>query len=221
MTFLIIIMTISHNVSSPDNPLPLSQPAGDGGCELDSIRWSHCWFLRLQRMNCSRPLNIQTAVLTSLSPPGNEAEIEFWGRLLLISGGWPSILTLSVDGWIYYIVCTQTQPTHTPSSSSAEPPAASGRLMTFLWIRLQGVNFMHFEMNQSVTVNVLHFHTWMAPLPIGAISSSPLIPIQPRLIRDRSAAGSPEISGWVRYFLSTRDYLSLPEEKGKKLHILC
>ena len=71
----------------------------------------------------------------------------------------------------------------------------------------------------------VHFHTWMAPLPIGGISSSPLIPIQPRLIHDRGAAGSPEISGWVRYFPSARDYQSPPRERvereKKKLHILC
>ncbi len=43
------------------------------------------------------------------------------------------------------------------------------------------------------------------------------------LIHDRGTAGSPEISGWVRYFLSTGDYLSPPQESRKrkeKLHIL-
>lgn len=46
-------------------------------------------------------------------------------------------------------------------------------------------------------------------LPTSDSNSAPLI-------HDRGAAGSPEISGWVRYFLSTRDYLSLPQEKEKK-----
>lgn len=42
------------------------------------------------------------------------------------------------------------------------------------------------------------------------------------LIHDRGTAGSPEISGWVRYFLSMRDYLSLPwDSRGKKSSISC
>ncbi len=46
-------------------------------------------------------------------------------------------------------------------------------------------------------------------LPTSDSNSAPLI-------HDRGAAGSPEISGWVRYFLSTGDYLSLPRESRKR-----
>lgn len=41
------------------------------------------------------------------------------------------------------------------------------------------------------------------------------------LIQDRGTAGSLEISGWVRYFLSMRDYLSLPWENRGKSSISC
>lgn len=56
-------------------------------------------------------------------------------------------------------------------------------------------------------------------LPTSDSNSTPLI-------HDRHAAGSPEISDRVSCFLSTRDYISLPQESrrrkgGGKLHILC
>lgn len=47
--------------------------------------------------------NKSEAVLMSVTQPGNEAEIEFWGRVLLISESWPSGLILRADGWIYYL----------------------------------------------------------------------------------------------------------------------
>lgn len=118
-------------------------------------------------------VNIQEAVLTSLLQPGNEAEIEFWGWPLLISDGWPSILILNGDGWIYYILYTQKQ-THTHfcrgffflpfgNFCTASCSVQRSNDLVMRWSP-GGRNFMHFEMNQTMMANVCTFTPgWRLP----------------------------------------------------------
>lgn len=121
---------------------------------------------------------------------------------------WMNILYINI--YILYIVYTETPHTQTltnwtPLLQRFLEMSASGGLMTF-----SGEKFHAFRDEPNRDSKYVHFHTLHGAsahlLPISDSNSSPLI-------HDRGTAGSPEISGWVRYFPSTRDYLEPASRK--------
>lgn len=119
---------------------------------------------------------------------------------------------------IYNVYAEIAPPTHThthnpyPRLQGLLETSPSGAPMTS-----SGERFHTFGGEPSRDSQFVLLHTWMAPLPI----SSPISTSNSSwLIHDRGAAGSPQTTGWVRYFLSVRDYLQpawRKQEKEKKI----